>query len=71
MIPITRPVATNISSTPISAPVTYSGFTPRAGIEITRAIQKIRLSTRAEPSPAVASANPASGPATFDNVSSR
>ena len=51
--------------------MTYSGLTPRSGIEMTRAIQKMMLSTTAEPSPAVAKANPASGPLTPDSVSNR
>ena len=58
-------------TTPARAAVTYSGLTPRSGIETSRAIQKMRLSTTAEPSPAVARANPASGPLTPDSVSSR
>ena len=56
---------------PASAAVTYSGLTPRSGIDTSRAIQKMRLSTTAEPSPAVARAKPASGPLTPDSVISR
>ena len=42
--------------------MTYSPLTPRSGIETSRAIQNSRLSTTAEPRPAVARAKPASGP---------
>ncbi len=56
---------------PRSAAVTYSGLTPRSGIDTSSAVQKMRLRTTAEPSPAVARAKPASAPLTPDSVSSR
>ena len=58
-------------STPAMAALTYTSLTPLSGIEMISPTQKIRLSTTAEPSPAVPRANPASGPGTPDSVSSR
>ncbi len=49
----------------------YSGLTPRIGIDTISATHRIRLSTTADPSPTVARAKPASGPATPDSVISR
>jgi hypothetical protein len=46
-------------------------LTPRIGIDTRSEIQKMRLRTTADPRPAVASANPASGPLIPDRVSSR
>ena len=57
--------------TPTMAAMPYSGLTPRIGIEMTSPSQNRMFSTTADPIPAVASANPASGPVTPDSVSSR
>ena len=56
---------------PATAARPYAGFTPRNGTDMTRPIQKMTFNTTADPIPAVASANPASGPLTPDNVSRR
>ncbi len=53
---------------PARAAVTYSGLTPRNGIDTSSAVQKSRFSTTADASPAVARANPASGPLAPDSV---
>ena len=62
---------TTMMPRPSSAAVTYSGLTPRNGIDTSSAVQKMRLSTTADPSPAVARAKPASAPRTPDSVSRR
>jgi hypothetical protein len=56
---------------PATAAVPYSGFTPRNGTDTISAVQKMMLSTTADPMPAVANAKPASGPLIPDRVSSR
>ena len=58
-------------STPAIAALTYALFNPLSGIDTIRPIQKMMLSTTAEPSPAVPSAKPASGPGTPDSVINR
>ena len=69
--PTTSSATTSMIPRPARAAVTYSGLTPRRGIDTSSAVQKIRLSTTADPRPAVASANPAFGPLTPDSVISR
>ena len=63
--------ATAMMITPTTAASPYSGLTPRIGIETTSPSQKMMFSTTAEPMPAVASANPASGPLIPESVSRR
>ena len=65
------PLAININTMPAMAAVAYPGLTPRMGIDTIRPIQNSKLRTTAEPRPAVAKANPASGPLTPDKVISR
>jgi hypothetical protein len=55
----TSPAANANSSTPTMAAVTYAVRKPFSGMEMSSAIQRIRLSTTAEPSPTVANVNPA------------
>ena len=69
MSPTTSAVATNIKMTPTSAADPYAALTPRPGIDAISPTHSTRLSTTAEPRPAVASANPASGPGTPEAVS--
>ena len=71
MTPNTRPAATSITMTPTKAAEPYAAFTPRPGIDAIKPTHKMRFNTTAEPRPAVASAKPASGPDTPDNVSMR
>lgn len=69
--PSTSRPATNITMMPAMAATPYPLLTPRMGMEAIRPIHRMRLSTTAEPRPAVARANPALGPSTPDRVSSR
>ena len=69
--PSTRPPASNITITPKIAAVPKNALTPRPGIETINATHKIRFNTTAEPTPAVAKANPASRPFAPANVINR
>ena len=68
---MTRPAAIPMMMMPATAARLYASLTPRNGTDMISPVQKMMLSTTAEPMPAIASANPASGPLTPDNVSSR
>ena len=66
--PSTKPKMMNaanaMNKTPTNAAVPYTALTPRVGMEMRRPNHKMRFNMTAEPMPAVAKANAASGPGT-------